>query len=185
MRRCTSAEGCCLRMSCLHRHRPSSAQRFIRSCRHGDPWKPARFRAGLCLSPYPPHYRAAFTFSTFLYPQRQQLALRRTCRHRQRYGLTRFRIDFRMGWTPRFRRRHYIHEGLSVRAPACPHTFMVHACQHLWPGYYADVYMRFTCVGRTHSSQALLHLDAGRFGLASPDVVGGRPESRQQDVFLQ
>lgn len=46
-----------------------------------------------------------------------------TCRNRQRYGLTLFRMDFRTGRAPRFRRRHHIHEGLSVRAPAWPRTF--------------------------------------------------------------
>ncbi|MDP5760985.1 reverse transcriptase N-terminal domain-containing protein [Pseudomonas aeruginosa] len=64
-----------------------------------------------------------FAFSTFLYPQHQQLALQLTCRSRQRYGLTLFRMDFRTGRAPRFRRRHHIHEGLSVRAPAWPRTF--------------------------------------------------------------
>ncbi|PAO90267.1 hypothetical protein BV581_21575 [Stutzerimonas stutzeri] len=44
---------------------------------------------------------------------------------------------------------------------------MVQACQHLWLGYYDDVYMRFTCVSRTRSSLAPLRLDAGRFSLAS------------------
>ena len=62
-------------------------------------------------------------FSTFLYPQHQQLALQLTCRNRQRYGLTLFRMDFRTGRAPRFRRRHHIHEGLSVRTPAWPRTF--------------------------------------------------------------
>lgn len=62
-------------------------------------------------------------FSTFLYPQHQQLALQLTCRTRQCYGLTLFHMNFRTGRAPRFRRRHHIHERLSERAPGWPHTF--------------------------------------------------------------
>ena len=42
--------------------------------------KSARFRAGRCCSPYPLHYRAAFAFSAFLYPQRPQPSFRSACR---------------------------------------------------------------------------------------------------------
>ena len=69
--------------------------------------------------------------------------------------------------------------GSSI-SPAAPHPrggigktpclsayLLVQACQHLWLGYFDDVYMRFTCVSRTRSSLAPLRLDAGRFSLAS------------------
>lgn len=42
------------------------------------------------LNPYPPHYRAAFAFSTFLYPHRRQHSLQFACPEGQRYGLTLF-----------------------------------------------------------------------------------------------
>ncbi|WP_428481004.1 transposase [Pseudomonas chlororaphis] len=40
---------------------------------------------------YPPDYRTAFAFSTFLYPHHQQHSLRSACPEGQRYGLTVFR----------------------------------------------------------------------------------------------
>lgn len=57
--------------------------------------------------------------------------------------------------------------GAIGKSPCLAAYLLVQACQHLWLGYYDDVYMRFTCVSRTRSSLAPLRLDAGRFGLAS------------------
>lgn len=44
---------------------------------------------------------------------------------------------------------------------------LVQACQHLWLVWHDDVYKRFTFVGRSRSSLAPSHLDAGRLCLAS------------------
>jgi hypothetical protein len=57
--------------------------------------------------------------------------------------------------------------GAIGKSPCLAAYLLVQACQHLWLGYYYDVYMRFTCVSRTRSSLAPLHLDASRLGLAS------------------
>jgi hypothetical protein len=57
--------------------------------------------------------------------------------------------------------------GAIGKSPCLAAHLLVQACQHLWLGYYDDVYMRFTCVSRTRSSLAPLRLDAGRFSLAS------------------
>lgn len=56
--------------------------------------KSARFRVEQCFSPYPAHYRQAFAFSAFLYPQHPQRSLRFACRFRRHYGLTLFRLNF-------------------------------------------------------------------------------------------
>jgi len=57
--------------------------------------------------------------------------------------------------------------GAIGKSPCLSAHLLVQACQHLWLGYSDGVYMRFTCVSRTRSSLAPLHLDAGRFSLAS------------------
>ena len=42
-------------------------------------------------NPYPPHYKAAFAFSTILYPQSHRLTLRLAFPKGEDYGLTTFR----------------------------------------------------------------------------------------------
>ncbi|MHA5868960.1 hypothetical protein ACVSMD_41535, partial [Pseudomonas aeruginosa] len=39
--------------------------------------------------------------------------------------------------------------GAIGKSPCLAAHLLVQACQHLWLGYYDDVYMRFTCVSRT------------------------------------
>ena len=55
------------------------------------------FAAEYVSPQYPDHYNRAFAFSILLYPQPQQIALRRSClspkRARHNYGLTEFRAD--------------------------------------------------------------------------------------------
>ena len=49
-------------------------------------------------NPYPPHYRAAFAFSDFPYPQPHRAALRLSYLFdKECYGLTMFRLSDRMG----------------------------------------------------------------------------------------
>lgn len=129
--------------------------------------KSAHFRVGQCCSPYPGHYSRAFAFSAFLYPQHQQRSLRFTCRCRQYYGLTLFRMNLRAGRTLPLRRRLVVHGGPVFKDHSSPHTVLVQACQHVWLVKDHDVYRKFTYVGRTHSSLAPLRLRAGRFRFAS------------------
>jgi hypothetical protein len=48
-------------------------------------------------NPYPPHYKAAFAFSTILYPQSHWLASRLAFPKGENYGLTTFRSCTRTG----------------------------------------------------------------------------------------
>ena len=45
---------------------------------------------GVCCNPYPSHYRTAFAFSVFLYPQTHGLSLRSACPCGRDFGLTLF-----------------------------------------------------------------------------------------------
>lgn len=49
------------------------------------------------FNPYLLHYRAAFAFSTFLYPHHQQHSLRSACPAGRRYGLTVFHVNNKSG----------------------------------------------------------------------------------------
>lgn len=106
-------------------------------------------------------------FSALLYPPRQQRSLWFVCRHRQRDGVTLFRMNFRVGRTLPLRRRFVVHGGPVFKDHTSPHTVLVQACQRIWLVKNHDVYQKFTYVGRTHSSLAPLRLRAGRFRLAS------------------
>ena len=89
-------------------------------------------RQAILYSLYLPDYRKAFAFSMFPYPLRQQCSLRFTCRYRQHNGLTLFRLNFRAGRTPPFRRRHIVHDGPWGTDHTLPLTILVQACQHFW-----------------------------------------------------
>ena len=138
--------------------------------------KSARFRVRRCFSPYLDHYSRAFAFSAFLYPLRQLRSLRFACRCRQRDGLTLFRMNFRAGRTLPLRRRLIVHGGPVFKDHASPRTVLVQACQHVWLVQNHDVKLKFTYVGRIHSSLAPLRLRAGRFRLASRL---GAPDTRR------
>lgn len=77
--------------------------------------KSAHFRVEQYFSPYPAHYRQAFAFSVFLYPQHPQRSLRSTCRFRRHYGLTLFRLNFRAGRPPPIRRRPAVHDDPGIK----------------------------------------------------------------------
>jgi hypothetical protein len=85
--------------------------------------KSARFRVGLCFNPYPTHYRQAFAFSAVLYPPGHQCSLRLTCRFRQPFGFTLFRMNLRAGRTLPLRRRWFVHDGPVFKAHSSPLTF--------------------------------------------------------------
>ncbi len=100
------------------------------------------------------------------YPPRQQRSLRFACRHRQRNGLTLFRMNFRVGRSLPLRRRFVVHGSPVFKDHLTAYRF-VQACQHVWLVKNHDVYQKFTYVGRTHSFLAPLRLRAARFRLAS------------------
>ena len=129
--------------------------------------KSARFRVRQCFILYPPDYRAAFAFSAIPYPQRQQFALRLTCRFRQHDGLTLFRMNFRTCRTPPLRRRPHIHDGPLLTVHTWPHTFWFKPVSTLGLSSLTAFNQWFTYVGRHRSSLAPLHLGAGRFDLPS------------------
>lgn len=45
---------------------------------------------------------------------------------------TLFRLNFRAGWIPPFRRRHAVHDGPFTKNHASPLTILVQAYQHIW-----------------------------------------------------
>jgi hypothetical protein len=56
---------------------PSRLKRFLKlSCAERPARKPARFRVGQILNPYPAHYKPAFASSGILYPLPHRLTLR-------------------------------------------------------------------------------------------------------------
>src|SRR5437899_143025 len=91
----------------------------------------APFRAGLCYSPYPTHYRVAFAFSAFLCPHLCRLPLRvafpfgrgtRFPCFTQVTELVRFALFADGVWCPR---------GRQSRTPFPPQYLLVYAYQHL------------------------------------------------------
>ena len=55
------------------------------------------FAAGYVQPRYTHHYNMSFAFSIVLYPQSQQIALRRSCPEGRNYGLTEFRPSNTIG----------------------------------------------------------------------------------------
>ena len=129
--------------------------------------KSARFHVGRCCSPYPSHYRKAFAFSAILCPQDHQRSLRFACRCRQPFGLTLFRMNLRAGRTLPFRRRWFVHDGLSIRSQSSSRTFWFKPVSTFGLFKITTFKWKFTYVGRTHSSLAPLRRRAGRFRFAS------------------
>ena len=101
---------------------------------------------------------------------------------RRPYGLTLFRLNFRAGRTPPFRRRCLVHDGPSYGSHTLSLTVLVQACQHLWLVERYGVYQRFTYVGRTRSFLVPHRPCAGsfrrssRFGVPINSVVTLSPE---------
>jgi hypothetical protein len=150
---------------------PSSAFLRITICQILSPKmttrKSARFRARRCFSRYPFHYRVAFAFSAFLYPQHQQRPSRFACRCRQHYGLTLFRMNFRTSRTLPIRRRCPVHDGPAHRGHTYRLPFWFKPVSTFGLYNDDDVYRKFTYVGRAHSSLAPHHVCARRFGFPS------------------
>jgi hypothetical protein len=102
------------------------------------------------LNPYPPHYKTAFAFSTFLCPHPHRLPLR------EKYGLTTFHaqtiewVRFRLfagGASSAVRELETLTPGHLPFGPSL--WALLSALQHLWLVSVNDVYQRFTCVNHT------------------------------------
>jgi len=111
-------------------------------------------------NPYPAHYRPAFAFSTFPYPQVHRHALRLAFPHWETCGLTTFRDCTWFRWV-RFR----LFAGGALSAigelgtpipgplPFWPKPMVPWGnSQHLWLVLSNDVYQRFTSVNHTTPS---------------------------------
>lgn len=130
--------------------------------------KSARFRAGRCCSPYPLHYRAAFAFSAFLYPQRPQPSFRSACRHSgSATGLPCSAcVSDRIGPLSSAGGSTSMVAQYSEATPdRTPFWFKPVSTFGLFKDH--DVNSRFTYVGRNRSSLAPHRLGAGSSRLAS------------------
>jgi len=110
-----------------------------------DPEEVCPLSRGMFFNPYPPHYRMAFAFSSFLYPHCHRRSLRFACRSvRRQYGLTMFHTRYMNRLDPAF--------SPVIFLSLCPYHaneqpithLLVQACQHLWLVKFHEVYQQFT-----------------------------------------
>jgi hypothetical protein len=85
--------------------------------------KSARFRVERYFTPYPTHYRKTFAFSAILCTQGRQCSSRFTCRFRQPFAFTLFRMNLRADRTLPLRRWSIVHDGPVFKDHSSPRTF--------------------------------------------------------------